>query len=151
MIGFGLLLTGVLYVYTMLHTAPFRSLTAALAREYPGSAPRVEGGKPRLDEPGDRTLRITLRSPFDPADESRANSFAYEIATFASRHHDLNRYEIVEIHLYRERTGVREQPVAPRSAERNLSQRSLRLKVTDLEHPGTTRRSTTVNRTDNSP
>ena len=118
MIGFGLLLTGALFLYTMLHAAPFRSLTAAIEAGYPGSSPRVEGGKPRLDEPGEMTLRITMRVPFDPADEARAAAFADEIATFTADHHDLQRFEVVEIHLFQEHP---EQYVSQRSFHRNVA------------------------------
>lgn len=123
MIGFGLLLTAGMYTYATLHRAPFRALAVELAREYPGTAPRVEGGKLRLDQPGETTLRITMQSPFDPADEDRANSFARDVAAFVAARHDLAGYDIVEVHLFHRR-----------SAE-DFSQRSIRLSVEELAPP----------------
>lgn len=120
MFGFGLLLTAGLYAYWTLHTAPFRPLRDALAAKYPGSAPRVEGGKPRLDRPGERVLRIIMKSPFDPPDAFRAESFAHEVATFAASRQPLNEFDVVEVHLFREHP------------EQQLSQRTVRLKVGEI-------------------
>ena len=117
MFGFGLALAAGLYVYLMLHTAPFRTLIEAIDERYPGSAPRVDGGKPRLDRPGETVLRIVMRSPFDPADETRANEFAREVAAFASGVDSGREFDVVEVHLFRERP------------ERELSQRTVRVKV----------------------
>lgn len=116
MIGFGLLLTGTLYVYTMLHTAPYRSLTAAIAKQYPGSAPRVEGGKRRLNEPGERILRITMQTPFDPATEN-ADGFARNVVAFVADRYDLQAYDVVELNLFQ------------KHHDGTLSQRSIRLNV----------------------
>lgn len=123
MIAFGLLLTGGLYAYTMLHAAPYRSLTAALAKQYPGSEPRVEGGKLRLDQPGETILRIVMRSPFDPASEDEAERFAHEVKSFAADRLDLRAYDVVEIHLFqKDRSGA-------------LSQRSIRMQVQTATQP----------------
>ncbi len=120
MFGFGLSLTAGLYVYLMLHTAPFRPLAAALDERYPGSAPRVDGGKPRVDRPGEAVLRVVMRSPFDPEDEARSSSLAREVAGFVAAQPKAASFEMIEVHLYRERP------------ERELSQRTVRLKVEEV-------------------
>ena len=102
MIAFGLALTGVLYAYAWLHGAPFRPLAAALAARFPESAPRVDGGKPRLDRPGDAVLRIVLRVGFDPnRDGERAEAFAAEFADFLRTRPEPARFDLVELHLFR--------------------------------------------------
>ena len=124
MIGFGVLLTAGLYTYLKFHTAPFRSLANALAAKYPDASPRVDGGKPRLDEPGAAVLRIVMKSPVDPQDEVAAKSFAHEVAAFAAANHDLSRYEEIEIHLFRGRR------------EEELSQRTVHVRVEEVVAPG---------------
>lgn len=123
MFGFGLMLATTLYVYLTLHTAPFRPLVEALDERYPGSAPRVDGGKPRVDRPGKAVLRIVMKVPFDPADEARAGLFAREVAAFAVGQKPAMTFDAVEVHLYRE------QP------ERQLSQRTIRVKVEEVFPP----------------
>lgn len=121
MFGFGLALATGLYVYLTLHTAPFRSLTAALDDRYPDSAPRVDGGKRRLDRPGERVLRIILKAPFDPEeDESRAESFGRGVAAFAAERRPEMAFDLIEVHLYFERP------------EQKLSQRTVRVRVEEL-------------------
>lgn len=121
MFGFGLVLAAGLYVYLMLHTAPFRPLIEALDERYPGSDPRVDGGKPRLDRPGETVLRIVMRSPFDPADEAKAEAFGREVAAFASGVDSGREFDVVEVHLFLDRP------------ERELSQRTVRVKVEEGE------------------
>ena len=100
LLGFGLLLTGGLYVYLTLHRGPFLELTVALAEEFPDSAPHVEGGKRRLDEPGDRILRVVMKRPpsVEPGRESQI--FAKRIARFIAGRDELARFDVLEIHLY---------------------------------------------------
>lgn len=105
MFGFGLALAGGLYAYLVLHTGPFQPLAAALAERYPGSAPRVDGGKRRSDRPGEGVLRIVMRVPFDPGDEARRRAFAREVAAFAARQERPVPFEVIEVHLFRERPG----------------------------------------------
>jgi hypothetical protein len=119
MFGFGLVLTATLFVYSWLHTAPFRAIAASIAAEYPGSAPRVEGGKPRLDLPGEVTLRITMQAPFDPNDERRANEFARDVANHIAGRHALDSYDVVEVHLFH---GEQADAVPQRSVRMNVKE-----------------------------
>jgi hypothetical protein len=124
MVGFGLLLTAGLYTYWTLYTAPFRPIMESLAAKYPGSAPRVDGGKPRLDQAGERTLRIVMKSEFDPESSPQAEAFAHGVAEFVAATNDLSRFEAVEVHLFHG------------EPEDHLSQRSMRWSVAQLSGSG---------------
>ena len=120
MFGVGILLTAILFVYSWHHTAPFREMAAAIEAQYPDSSPRVEGGKPRLDRPGEMLLRVTMRAPFDPEDQDRATQFAEEVARLVATRKSLHEYGAVEVHLF-----YCAEPEA-------LSQRSIRMNVEEL-------------------
>lgn len=117
MIAFGVVLAAGLAIYLRLHTARFQSLTSALDERFPGSAPRVDGGKPRLDQPGENVLRIVMKPPFDPVDEAASEEFAREVMSFALDQPGMQEFNVVEVHLFHE------------LPERELSQRTVRLEV----------------------
>lgn len=117
MLGFGVILASGLAIYLRMHTAPFQNLTAALDERFPGSAPRVDGGKRRLDQPGERVLRIVMKAPFDPVEDKSAKEFAREVQAFVAARQELSDFDVVEVHLFQERP------------ERELSQRTIRLEV----------------------
>lgn len=119
MIGFGLLLTAGMYAYWTLYTAPFKPIMESLAERYPGSAPRVDGGKRRLDLPGESTLRIVMKSEFDPETSPQAESFASDVAQFVAETTDLRRFDAVEVHLFR---GLPEDHVSQRSMRWSVAQ-----------------------------
>src|SRR3990172_5506244 len=48
MFAFAALVVGSMWVYIDRHTAPFRPLRQALAREFENSAPNVEGGQTKM-------------------------------------------------------------------------------------------------------
>ncbi len=121
MIGFGLLLTAGLYTYWTLYTAPFQHIMQSLAERYPGSAPRVDGGKPRLDRPGETTLRIVMKSEFDPETSPAADSFARDVAAFVAETSDLKGYDAVEVHLFHG------------EPEEHVSQHAVRVSVAELD------------------
>lgn len=101
MLAFGMTLTAILWFYWDQHTAPFRELQDALAREFPESKPRVEGGQRKMHKGDPRILRIVLKVDFNPqADESQAQNVADRAVQLAREHHDLSRYDQIEIHLY---------------------------------------------------
>ena len=92
---------GFLWVYTVLHNAPFLSLQRALAEEFPEFAPKVEGGRRKIHRNTPPILRIVMKVDFDPtADNDHAESLANRVTAIAQRHHDLSRYEFLEIHLF---------------------------------------------------
>jgi hypothetical protein len=103
MFAFGILLTSLLYTYWDLHTRPFRALQEAIAREIPGSSPRVIGGKHKSHRPGSpNTLRIIVLvgyNPLDASNEATRDELAREILQLARTHHDVTPYERIELHL----------------------------------------------------
>jgi hypothetical protein len=101
MFGFGILVVGTMYLYWDLYTRPFRALQNAIAAEFPGSSPRAIGGRHKSHKEGSpETLRIIVRVDFDPqADEQRSQAHAQRLAEIAAAHHDVSRYELLEVHL----------------------------------------------------
>ncbi len=101
MFAFGLLATGMLFAYWHFHTAPFQELQAALAKEFPGCRPRVEGGQRKQHKHTPRILRIVLKVDFPPEREMKQSEhMADRVMKLAAEHHDLAAYDLVEIHLY---------------------------------------------------
>jgi hypothetical protein len=101
MFVFGLIATGILFAYWHFHTAPFQELQAALAREFEGSRPRVEGGQRKQHKETPRILRIILKVDFHPdEDKVRAERIADRVMDLAAKHHDVTAYDIAEIHLF---------------------------------------------------
>lgn len=122
MIGFGVLATGLLYLYWDLHTRPFRPLQEAIARAYPGSQPIVQGGREEMEEATPRVLRIVLRVDFDPhaeRNEARVQRRFDRVTALARRHHDLAAYEKLEIYLNWMRP---EQRIEERGVVRDVSE-----------------------------
>lgn len=101
LVGLGVLLTGSLYVFTYMQRGPFRELNAALAHKFPEALPRVDGGKPRLDKPGDRILRVSMKAPAGivPDSPQEAARFA-EVAMFVADRPELENFDVLEIHFY---------------------------------------------------
>lgn len=104
MFAFAALMTALLWAYWELHTRPFRDLQTALAREFPESSPRVEGGahKSHLNTP--TRLRFMLRVQFDPTtnqEESVATiNKAVELARETNRPDE---FDELEFHLFQKR------------------------------------------------
>jgi hypothetical protein len=103
MFGFGLLLTGALYLYWELHTRPFRPLQMAIATSIPGSSPRVIGGKYKSHLPDSQnTLRMIVQVPFTPTDAAHAaecEDLAKKVIALARIHQDLAPYQQIALHL----------------------------------------------------
>ncbi|RMG36436.1 MAG: hypothetical protein D6725_10525 [Planctomycetota bacterium] len=103
MFGFGFVLVVLLGVYWHFHTAPFRPLQDALAKAFPGSLPRVEGGQPKKHRDTPRILRIALRTDFDPTPPSatpRVLSMVRRIIELAGQHVPLRNYDRLDVYLY---------------------------------------------------
>jgi hypothetical protein len=119
---FGIGLVSLLWIYWKLHTGPFRPLQDALAAEFPGSSPRVEGGQHKIHKGTPKTLRATLRVDFDPERETRRGEEMLDrVQEIAKRYDDLISYEVLEVFLFH---GVPEQDLKQREFERNLTQNS---------------------------
>jgi hypothetical protein len=97
MFTFGILATSGMWVYWHLYLSPFYPLQQALADEFSKSYPRVEGGHHRHSP---WTLRIVLQVPFKPIEgDLQVKQTANRVIELARAHHDLSRYEIVELYL----------------------------------------------------
>lgn len=121
LVSFGFLLTGTLYVYMRLHRGPFRELTAALAGEFPDSSPHVEGGKHRLNEPGERILRVIMKTPNGKDEPAADKALAEDVARFLVDRGELAGYDVLEIRLYTKIPG------------RTISKRMIRVSVADAQ------------------
>jgi len=101
MFAFAASMISVLWIYIILHTAPFSPLQRALAKEFEDSAPRVKGGQLKIHRNTPRILQIIMEVKFDPTLESdRAEQMADKVIAFSQEHHDFNQHEIVEIHFF---------------------------------------------------
>lgn len=101
MFAFGLAATGILFAYWHFHTAPFQELQTALAAEFEGSRPRVEGGQRKQHKETPRILRVILKVEFHPEQEkARAENMADRVMELAAKHHDITAYDAAEIHLF---------------------------------------------------
>ncbi|MEX2287122.1 MAG: hypothetical protein WD648_08540 [Planctomycetaceae bacterium] len=121
MFAFAALVVGSMWVYIDRHTAPFRPLRQALAREFEKSAPNVEGGQTKMNEGTPKTLRIVMRVQFNPNTQpAEATRFAHRIAEFSRLHHDVTQYDVIEIHLYHP------------EPEQQIQEWSIALKVSEL-------------------
>jgi hypothetical protein len=104
MFGFAAVMVSALWIYWEVYTRPYRELQIAIAAEFPKSSPRVIGGRYKSGRGGSPwTLRILVYVPldmFNPEEESRERTETLrKLARLAGQHHDLSRYEILEIRL----------------------------------------------------
>ncbi|MCA9071630.1 MAG: hypothetical protein KDA84_22040 [Planctomycetaceae bacterium] len=101
MFAFGSMATGILFVYWHFHTAPFKELQSALAAEFEGSRPRVDGGQRKQHKDTPRILRVVLKVEFPPRlEKAKSEEVADRVMELAKEHHPLENYDTVEIHLY---------------------------------------------------
>ncbi len=102
----GITATGLLYAYSTLHLGPFKPLQEAIVREFPGSSPRVDGGKKRMQLDTPTILRILMKSKIDPLSESEESIVAMKamrqrIAELALEKVSLPDLAIIELHVYK--------------------------------------------------
>jgi len=121
MFGLGFLITGMLYLYWSLHTAPFLPLQQAIADTFDDSRPLVEGGQRKMNQNTPPTLRIVMKIEFNPFAEAEAQ----QVESIIDRLHDLARehqpdfdtYDVFEVHLWQ---PVPEKEFVQRKFERSL-------------------------------
>ena len=102
----GITTTGLLYAYSTLHLGPFKPLQEAIVREFPGSSPRVDGGKKRMQLDTPTILRILMKSKIDPLSESEESIVAMKamrqrIAELALEKVSLPDLAMIELHVYK--------------------------------------------------
>jgi hypothetical protein len=115
---FGITTTTGLWTYWTFHTGPFRPLQDALAKEFPRSLPRVDGGQRKMRPGMPKILRVVLRVEFDPVAESgKGEQLLTRVEAVSRRHIDLDQYDVLDLYLYE---GVPEQEIREREFERKL-------------------------------
>jgi hypothetical protein len=72
----GICATAFLYTYWTLHLMPFMPLQESLVREFPRSAPRVNGGQKKMHKQTPIVLQVMMKSPVDPKSEKTADQAA---------------------------------------------------------------------------
>ncbi|MFN0195486.1 MAG: hypothetical protein ACKVT0_01970, partial [Planctomycetaceae bacterium] len=91
-----------MFVYWHYHTALFRPLQEALVREFPGSKPRVDGGKRKLHvESLPRILRVVMKVDIDPQKSPQEAARRVEkIRELAEQYIEVDTYDELEVHFY---------------------------------------------------
>ena len=102
MFAFASLATGTLWTYWYYHTAPFIPLQQAIAAEFHGSAPRVDGGRRRMHKGTPSQLWIIMRVEFDVEnDDATVERTVTRVAELAHEHLQLDEFEQLKIRLFR--------------------------------------------------
>lgn len=122
MFGLGIAATAFLFLYWNLHLMPFMPLQEAIVADFPGSAPRVEGGRRKMHRRTPMLLRVVMRVPYDPtlADSvvsSENEDCVTRVRSLAEKHVGLKDYEILEVNLYH---PVREKVIREKMIRRSL-------------------------------
>ena len=102
----GITLTSLLYAYSRLHLGPFRPLQDAIVKEFPGSAPRVDGGKKKPSKNTPTILRILAKTEIDPLSRSEESEqqllfMRKRIGQLALEKAPLPDLAVLEIHIYK--------------------------------------------------
>lgn len=105
MFTFAGVLVASMFAYWHFHTVKFRPFQEAIAREFPGSKPRVDGGKRKLHvESLPRVLRVVMKIDFD-VDESpdKAERHLEQVRHLAEKYVEVDTFDELELHLYQPR------------------------------------------------
>lgn len=102
----GITATAFLYGYWTLHLMPFMPLQEAIVREFPGSAPRVDGGQRKIHKETPKILRIVMKWKSDPTAEDETTAAELErlrgrIEQLVKAHVSFPDLEIIELYVYR--------------------------------------------------
>lgn len=102
MFVFAVTATGALWTYWYYHSAPFVPLQVAIAEEFSGSSPRVDGGQRKMHKETSTLLWIIMRVEFDPEqDANQSLKTFHRVLELAREHLDLNPYEQLNVRLFR--------------------------------------------------
>lgn len=106
MFAMGICATGLLYAYWTLHLMPFMPLQEAIVSEFPGSAPRVDGGRRRLHKETPTVLRIVMKSQIDPTatdaeSTETLKTLRNRIAELVEAKVDFPGMDFIELHVYK--------------------------------------------------
>ncbi len=102
----GICATTFLYTYWTFHLMPFMPLQEAIVQEFPGSAPRVDGGRKKLHKGTPNVLRIVLKSEVDPTSEKPEDleflkNLRERIAKLSWEKVPLPDLDEIELHVYK--------------------------------------------------
>jgi len=102
----GILATSFLYAYWTLHLMPFMPLQEAIVGEFPGSAPRVDGGRKKMHKDTPLILRIAMKTEVDPlsevpSDVEEIQKIRTRIAALAESLKPLPGMDLLELHIYK--------------------------------------------------
>lgn len=101
MLVFGLIASGSLWTYWSYHTAPFIPLQVAIAEEYAGSAPRVDGGHRRLHRGTPKLLWVVMRVDFNPKDDAaHAREVTERVVQLAGDSIDMTGFEQLNLRQF---------------------------------------------------
>lgn len=101
MMTFGILASGTLWGYWYYHTAPFIPLQVAIADEFPGSAPRVDGGQRKMHKGTESLLWIIMRVDFKPQENPQKSEHTVDrVKKLAEENLDLSPYEQLTVRLF---------------------------------------------------
>lgn len=105
MVLFGLLMTGAMFLYWELYTAPFRPLQTAIAKAFPDSSPQAVGGRYKSHRPNTPAiLRMIVRVKWDPRENDvQARKMVNDLEAIARQTVDRTAYDELEIVLMHRR------------------------------------------------
>src|SRR4051812_10998643 len=91
MLGFGMVMTGSIWVFSKYELEPFQPLARAIKAEFPNSHPHVKGGRPKKNPP---LLQIVMQVDFTPSEtDERVTHIVERVIALAQEHIDLAEYE----------------------------------------------------------
>ena len=97
MLGFGLVMTGAIWAFSVFELEPFQPLARAIKSEFPDSHPHVKGGRPKKQPP---LLRIVMQVDFTPHEtDKRVVQIVDRVIALSKEHIKLAEYETLEIHV----------------------------------------------------
>jgi hypothetical protein len=133
MFTMGIVATGLLYAYWTLHLMPFMPLQEAIVAEFPGSAPRVDGGQQRMHRVSPKLLRIQMKCSFNPLAEDAETATAREhllqrISDLVREKVEFPGLDLIELHLYK---LVQEKEIVGRSFQKKPSEETWTPLATD--------------------
>jgi len=94
---FGILATGLAWTYWKVTRASFFELQKSLAKEYPKSSPRVDGGLPKG---GPMTLSVVLHIDYPPdRHDASVTATLLRVLELTVQHQDLAPYKLFDVYL----------------------------------------------------
>ena len=133
----GICASAFLYGYWTLHLMPFMPLQEAIVAEFPGSSPRVDGGRKKMHKDTPTILRIVMKSQIDPtaSDEKSADAMAAlrkRVAELVETKVDFPGMNYIELHVYQ---LVQEKEIREKSWRLNLMPDSEWTEISERDAP----------------